>query len=175
MKNQKKLYIIIFIAIFCIVFIFAEFSKIFIKNIEEKSLPIITTPIPLLDKEGVQTITSKTKTENPPLLDEEGARGGNSVSLETESATLSAGDVKINIPFAPDTIFYDALVQAKTAGTINFSGKNYPGLGFFVTEIGTLRAGGGKSLLYYINGKHASVGVSSYTLQDGDIIEWKLE
>lgn len=90
-----------------------------------------------------------------------------------ETVAVSAGDKKIYLQ--PNITFYDALVKAKNENEITFSGKNYPGLGFFVTEIGTLRAGSGKNLLYYINGKEATVGVSSYTLKDGDVIEWKLE
>jgi len=79
------------------------------------------------------------------------------------------------VEFTSNTILYDALVREKNEGRINFSGKNYPGLGFFVTDIGSLHAGMGKNLIYYINGKEATVGVSSYTLKDGDVIEWKLE
>lgn len=162
LKHQKKLYISILITIFFAIFIFS-LIKFFVISSFEKEENLITTPNPLLLKEGAKTITYK---PNPPLLSEGGVRGGNSV-------TVSAGDIKINLQ--PNTTFYDALVQAKNTGTITFSGKNYPGLGFFVTEIGTLRAGGGKNLLYYINGKQAYVGVSSYTLKDGDVIEWKLE
>lgn len=79
------------------------------------------------------------------------------------------------VKFTPNTTLYDALVQAKNTGAITFFGKNYPGLGFFVTDIGTLHSGNGKNLIYYINGKEATVGVSSYRLKDGDIIKWKLE
>lgn len=92
-----------------------------------------------------------------------------------QSVTILAGDVTAHLQVSPNTIFYDALMQAKNSGMIMFSGKNYIGLGFFVTDIGTLRAGDGKNLLYYVNGKEADVGVSSYTLEDGDVIEWKLE
>lgn len=70
---------------------------------------------------------------------------------------------------------YDALVLAKEVQKITFSGKNYSGLGFFITDIGSLHSGNGKNLFYYINNKEASVGVSSYFLKDGDIIEWKLK
>ncbi len=106
----------------------------------------------------------------PPILYQGGVRGGNS-----QSASISAGNIKLNLQFAPNTLFYDTLVQAKNAGKITFSGKNYPGLGFFVTDIGSLHSGNGKNLLYYINGKEAQVGVSSYTLNSGDTIEWKLK
>lgn len=94
---------------------------------------------------------------------------------DTYSFTLKTGDLDKNISFSSNTILYDALVQAKNTGTIYFNGKNYPGLGFFVTDIENLHGGNGQNLLYYINGKEASVGVSSYKLKDGDIIEWKLE
>lgn len=96
-------------------------------------------------------------------------------SENTEKITIIIGTEKTNLSVPPDISFYEALVQAKKMEVIKFSGKNYPGLGFFVTEIGTLRAGDGKYLLYYINGKEASVGVSAYQLKDGDVIEWKLE
>ena len=98
------------------------------------------------------------------------------ISLKnTENITIILGEEIINLSVPQNTLFYDALVQAKNQGQIAFDGKNYPGLGFFITDIGTLHAGGGKNLLYYINGKEATVGVSSYTLKDGDIIKWKLE
>ena len=98
-----------------------------------------------------------------------------SVNKNTETVTILAGETMAQLLVAPNTFFYNALVQAKNQGQIAFNGKNYPGLGFFVTDIGTLHTGNKKNLLYYINGKEATVGVSSYTLKDGDIIEWKLK
>lgn len=94
---------------------------------------------------------------------------------KNNSVTVSIGKETLNLSIPSNTIFYDALLQAKNAGKIQFSGKNYTGLGFFITDIGSLHSGNGKNLLYYINGKEATVGVSSYTLKNGDIIEWKLE
>ncbi len=94
---------------------------------------------------------------------------------KSQSVTILAGKIKADLSVPADTFLYNALLQAKNAGTMEFSGKNYPGLGFFVTDIGTLHSGNGKNLLYYINGKEATVGVSSHKLKDGDIVEWKLE
>jgi len=156
-KLNKKSYIGIFIAIF-----FAGLALFFTFQNKEKINPIIKT----------QTTPSQQKVE-PPLLSQGGVRGGNSVAQNKDSVTVSAGDTTIHLQ--PNIIFYDALIQEKKLGKIAFSGKNYPGLGFFVTEIGTLQTSNGKNLLYYINGKQASVGVSAYTLKDGDVIEWKLE
>ncbi len=92
-----------------------------------------------------------------------------------ENITLIMGEATVNFSVAPNTLFYDALVKEKSFGRIEFSGKNYPGLGFFVTGIGPLHASGGKDLFYYINGKEATVGISSYTLKNDDVIEWKIK
>jgi len=162
-KNHKKLYISLSIILLFFVFL------------------IITSTTP-----------SKPQVEIPPLLDEGGVKGGNFLKSETrlvkpaieeqltalkntENITLILGEEIINLSFAPETFFYDALMEASNAGNLTFEGKNYPGLGFFITDIGPLHSGNGKYLLYYINGKEATVGVSAYKLKNGDIIEWKLE
>ena len=169
MKNPKKLYIETIILLFFCVVIFFVYTK------EEK----ITTPsqvkteAPLLDKEGVPAGNLK---KNPLASGTPPQQGREETIPEnTQSATVLAGEMNINLSFLPNTIFYDALIQARDANKITFSGKNYPGLGFFVTDIGTLHAGSRKYLIYYINGKEATVGVSAYTLKKGDVIEWKLE
>ena len=93
----------------------------------------------------------------------------------TISITVIAGNKTLHLEPQIDMSLYDVLVLAKDAGQIIFSGKNYSGLGFFVTDIGSLHSGNGKNLFYYVNNKEASVGVSSYLLKDGNIIEWKLK
>jgi len=82
-------------------------------------------------------------------------------------------NIHVVVPYGSS--LYDALVIAQQNGQINFSGKSYPSLGFFVTDIDALHSGGGKNLIYYINGAEAQVGISSYVPADGDIISWKLE
>lgn len=71
--------------------------------------------------------------------------------------------------------FLSILSAAKERGELAFSGKDYPGLGFFVTEIGSLKEGNGKHLMYYINGTEASVGVSLYVPKAGDTVVWELK
>lgn len=166
-KNSKKLYTGIFIVlVFFIIFLLTwRLNRQVVKPI-----PIIETTanIKIAIPSSAKKPPTKTQILNPII----------SATPEKENAekvTLILGNQIINLSFEHNTLFYDALAQAKDEGKIIFSGKNYPGLGFFVTDIGTLHAGNGKNLLYYINGKQASVGVSSYTLKDGDIIEWKLE
>ncbi|MEK7539404.1 MAG: DUF4430 domain-containing protein [Patescibacteria group bacterium] len=98
-----------------------------------------------------------------------------SAEKNNESITILVGQTTAHLSVLPNTFLYDALIQAKNAGKISFSGKNYPGLGFFVTDIGTLHSSNGKNLIYYINGQEAMVGVSSYILKGGDIILWELK
>ena len=51
---------------------------------------------------------------------------------------------------------------------------NYEGMGIFVTSIDGVTADSKHFWEFYVNNKSSNVGVSSYTLQDGDKIEWKL-
>ncbi len=97
------------------------------------------------------------------------------VDKNLPSIVLVVDGATSTISFLENSTLYDLLLLAKNNGQINFSGKEYPALGFFVTDIGGLRNGGGKNLIYYINGKEAQVGVSSYAPKQGDIISWKLE
>ena len=106
--------------------------------------------------------------------------------LPPQLATVKTQEVKISIFMAvggeiiplstyAGASLYDVLLSANESGQIMFSGKNYPALGFFISDINSLHNGNGKYLFYYINGKEASVGVSSYFPEDGDVIEWKLK
>gem|GEM_PF-1303757 len=118
-----------------------------------------------------ETKTTVSKTEVPIATSSQ----NKVVSEKTQSITIVAGDFSGSISLPQQSSLYDALTLAKNNGQIIFSGKTYPELGFFVTDIGSLHGGGGKNLIYYVNGKEADVGVSSYMPQNGDIITWKLE
>lgn len=166
-KHNKKLYTGIFIVIFFTIFII--FSSTWTSDVQVAKMDLpatATTPTILNTKPVIPSAETKTPTPKTEIIP-------SPIDQKIESVTISAGDTTIKLQSG--IIFYDALTQAKNAGTIMFSGENYPGLGFFVTDIGTLHMGNGKNLLYYVNGKQASVGVSFYMLKDGDIIEWKLE
>ncbi len=96
-------------------------------------------------------------------------------TVATISAVIRVGSENTAISVNLGGTLYDGMVHAREQGSLPFSGKLYPSLGFFVTDIGSLHSGNGKNLLYYVNGKDPSVGVSSYKLQMGDVVEWKLE
>lgn len=178
MKNKKIILIVLISLSFFGSFVY--FSRIISKNSPPpSSLGPLAQTRPLIKGEEksylgkTSAVIANTQIVKP--IKEKVKENENGTEKNFQSVTILAGDATAYLQVSPNTIFYDALMQAKNSGMIMFSGKNYTGLGFFVTEIGTLRAGGGKNLLYYVNGKEATVGVSSYTLKDGDVIEWKLE
>ncbi|MDD4901172.1 MAG: DUF4430 domain-containing protein [Patescibacteria group bacterium] len=71
---------------------------------------------------------------------------------------------------------YDLMAALQQEKKINFQGQNYPGLGFFVTEINGIKNNPlGENWIYYVNGQPAKVGVSYYKLKNNDIVEWKYE
>lgn len=70
------------------------------------------------------------------------------------------------------------MLLQKVVKEINFSMKfQESDFGVFVEEINGVKNGDKKNFywMYYVNGESASVGASQYTLQSGDVIEWKFE
>lgn len=125
------------------------------------------------------------ETENKQIQEEQKNTQQNINNTKTQSKTqekkvlseiiLEAGSLKTNLSFVEGDTLYQILEKAKTEEKIIFENKNFPMLGFFVTQIGELKEGNGKYLFYNINSKEAQVGVSSYKPSDGDIITWELK
>lgn len=165
MKNKKHILIpisIIFFAIF-IVLIFNTNTN------EEKNS--IQNPVIINNTESLPTVT-KDET-NLDLAKKETTE----TIIETEQISIKiiTGESSVEVTSPKGLSFYEILVLSKNKKEIDFEGKEYSGLGFFVTKINNLTSGSGKNLIYYINNIEASVGVSDYKPNDGDIIEWKLK
>ncbi len=96
-------------------------------------------------------------------------------SKGNSSIFLIINGVEMRIPLIEGETLYDLLKLAKKNGDINFNGKDYQGLGFFVTDIGDLHQKDGKYLMYYVNQKETSTGISNYVPKNNDLIEWKLK
>lgn len=71
---------------------------------------------------------------------------------------------------------YELMSQLKS-DTFNFTGKEYSGIGFFVSEINGLSEDrkNGYYWTLYINDKESNAGVSDLILRDGDVVMWKYE
>ena len=84
--------------------------------------------------------------------------------------------VKYEAGVKPGSSVYDLMNLLKVENKIDFKGKNYLELGFFIEEInGEKNNPIGKNWVYYINGRPAQAGVSNYLIKADDIIEWKYE
>ncbi len=94
---------------------------------------------------------------------------------QNQNAELVIGSNKVSFQFEEGQTIYEVMQKLQEENKLSFTGKEYPALGFFVTSVDSLRSGEGKNLIYYVNGKEASVGISNYEIKEGDIIEWKLE
>lgn len=57
----------------------------------------------------------------------------------------------------------------------SFSGRDFPGLGFFVEEINGKKNANGSYWFLYVNGTSSETGVSQTRVREGDSIEWRYE
>jgi len=74
----------------------------------------------------------------------------------------------------PSTV-YDFMDKLRNEGKINFTEKNYAGLGKFIESINGIQNSNSQSWIYYVNDKKAQVGISNYEINPGDILSWKYE
>ena len=130
-------------------------------------LAILAVFLVFYQKEKQNAVLQKVQTETKSLEVQN--------VVDKNSFILKAGDTTLRPAYQSEQTLYDALVLLQNNNEIVFLGKTYSSLGFFVTDIGPFHAGNGKNLIYYVNGKEAKVGVSSYIISKGDIILWQLE
>ena len=70
---------------------------------------------------------------------------------------------------------YDFMSKLRSEGKIDFTEKNYIGMGKFIETINNVKGDGNRNWIYYVNGKKAIIGVSNYKINKGDIVSWKYE
>jgi hypothetical protein len=88
---------------------------------------------------------------------------------------LYVGKIKYESAVPAKSTVYDLMLALEQRGDLNFKGQDWPGLGFFVEEINGVKNAAGNYWFYYINGKSAAVGITSYVLKANDIINWQYE
>lgn len=74
-----------------------------------------------------------------------------------------------------DGAVLDAMDSLAADGKISFSGREFPGLGFFVEEINGTRNANGRHWMLYVNGAFSDKGASQARVERGDVIEWRYE
>jgi len=117
-------------------------------------------------------LAHKTNKENlhssnlpPTKVEEQGAN----------QATLNINGVIYEGEITEKTSVYDFMSELQTTGKINFTEKNYIGMGEFINGINGIKNNNSQSWIYYVNGKEAQVGVSNYKINGGDVVSWKYE
>ncbi|MFH0955756.1 MAG: DUF4430 domain-containing protein [Candidatus Falkowbacteria bacterium] len=97
-------------------------------------------------------------------------------SEEKNKTVMIVNGVKYAAAIESDSSVYDLMELLKQENKINFFGRDYSGLGFFVEEInGVKNNPSGENWVYYVNGQPAQVGVSNYIIKENNVIEWKYE
>lgn len=95
---------------------------------------------------------------------------------EKIKVVMLVNGLKYEVAVKPGSSVYDLMNLLKTENKIDFSGKDYAGLGFFMEALNGLKNNpSGENWVYYINGKPAPVGISGYELKNNDLIEWRYE
>ena len=95
---------------------------------------------------------------------------------EQTQAVLRIDGAEFRTSLKPGVSAYELMDKLRQEKKIDFQGKDYASLGFFVEQINGIRNNpGGKNWVYYVNGRPAPVGVSNYRVKANDVIEWKYE
>lgn len=103
------------------------------------------------------------------------------VSVPVPAATLQAKlqilENSYTLDIQKEHSAYELMRVAQEQGLITFGAKGYSGMGFFIESINGVSNDNRKGTywIYYINGKKAQLGVSSYIVQPEDIIKWNYE
>jgi len=170
MKNQKKTHVKILC--FCLmvisIFSYSYFYKQYQKALIELSEPQIEFQS---FYQNIPQIKSQIKTPiDSSLL-------VSSVTNKTIQVTLNILDKKYITSLDEGASVYDAMnkIQSNKENNFSFQIKDYSDLGYFIEGINKVMGTPGKYWIYYVNDKKASVGISKYILNDGDLINWKQE
>lgn len=94
-------------------------------------------------------------------------------SFHTASKTIAELDYKDTIPGS--LTVYDFMDKLRSEGKMNFTEKEYTGMGKFIESINGIQNSSSQFWIYYVNGQEAQVGVSNYKINTGDILSWKYE
>jgi len=93
------------------------------------------------------------------------------------TATLVIGNQQYQMEVTSSSTVYDLMVNLKNKGDVNFTANNYTGMGELIEEINGIKGDTKTNTywIYYINGKSATEGISSYIVKPNDVITWKYE
>ncbi len=108
------------------------------------------------------------------------------LSQKVEPSTINKKTTPIGIFFEINGLKYENMISGPLSvysfmenlqnnGKITFKDKTYSGMGKLIESINGVKNGGEKNWIYYVNGKKATIGVSNYQINNGDIVSWHYE
>lgn len=99
------------------------------------------------------------------------------VQEEIVQANIEVGNTIYKVSLPKGSTVFDLMQYAERQNNFQFYGKDFQGLGFFVSEINGVKQDPlkGSYWIYYINNQKAQVGVSGYIIKNNDTITWKYE
>ncbi len=120
------------------------------------------TRVPGIQEQGIQEEQSKIVEASIP---------------QTIAVTLLVEGMPHDLRVPLSSSVYNVMRQAQADQIMEFSGKEFPGIGYFVEEINGKQEDlkGRRFWIYYVNGQKAKAGISSVFVNNQDIIEWKYE
>lgn len=98
-----------------------------------------------------------------------------SVKIEQPITNTEAKKVGHEYAATKTETVYELMHSLQIENKINFTEKTYIGMGKFIDSIDGVYGNGSRNWIYYVNGQKASIGVSNYKLNPGDILSWKYE
>ena len=93
----------------------------------------------------------------------------------TSTAVFRIGGNSYPVIVSQGETVMEAMRALQSAGNLTFTGKDYPGMGFFVESINGRKNSNDLYWILYVNGKSASAGASQTIVKAGDNIEWRYE
>jgi hypothetical protein len=144
-------------------------KKIKVTGILMLSLLILFFGYKIFQKQNTN-LTINVPLPNLPL--NKGEEKGGGKLIET---TLQINGVSYKDETTGSGSVYDFMSKLQNEGKINFTEKYYIGMGEMIVSINGIKNDSNQSWIYYVNDKEASVGVSNYKINPGDVVSWKYE
>lgn len=129
------------------------------------SVPALRAHAPHTGSTASETEREAPRAEPTPEADGRSAPTCDSVRIIIESATY--------VPCVSGEMSVLSTMQIAAEDGLSFSGREYPGLGFFIDSINSKTAEDGYYWFLYINDESSSLGASLTHVVSGDVIEWR--